>query len=415
MAMNRLHLIISLTVVVVLVIVSSWLHAKWKTDFASNLTRNTSGADRLSETMPGDDIAFPKAPSATENELGPGWHGESLNAGFKMIKDVRSNLYNFDGGLDMRPKPYPLSKDIANAETRGADFKLSFSVRDQYGKPVDGVSVVIGAFQRGPSRSFYGKTDDSGIATISGFGTGELLVTFTDSMHYDASFRFEFYDPYFECARDGRWLPWNPLLPVTMVRKGEGEVSSSYDATFTVPKGECDIGMDLIRGEVATLANCNGTPNCILRFSHIEAEDGEEKPMSLCIDFIDEGCGGLMAKRDMFSSLPFPAVAPEEGYERRLCFAWCRENVPCILPRMMEDDMILFRVRAEDGLFRYGVIKYPLSTNSQGRSLRLMVSVNAEHPNSRNLEPVPIIKVKYKHFRVGGMSTNVPPEAHTCK
>ena len=64
--------------------------------------------------------------------------------------------------------------------------------------------------------------------------------------------------------------------------------------------------------------------------------------------------------------------------------------------------MMFFRVRAEDGLFRYGVIKYPLSTNSQGRSLRLIVSVNAEHPDSRNLEPVPKIKVKYKHFKIGG-------------
>lgn len=338
-------------------------------------------------------------------DFGPGWHGENLHAGFKLIKGIRSTLYDFDRGLVKRLKPYPLNKDIANAETRGADFKLSFAVRDQYGKPVDGASVVIGAFQHGPSRSFYGKTDDSGIATISGFGTGELLVSFTNSSHYDTSFRYEFYDPYLECAKYGRWQPWNPLLPVTMVRKGEGEVSSSYNATVSIPKGECDIGLDLIRGEVAALANFNGTPNCVLHFSLVDAEGGEEKPMSLCIDFIDEGCGGQMAKRDMFSSLPFPTVAPEGGYERQLRFAWCRENVQSALPRMREDDMILFRVRAEDGLFRYGVIKYPLSASSQGRFLRLMVSVNAAHPDSRNLEPDPKITVKYRHFRIAAKDT----------
>ena len=398
--MNRLRLLISLTVVVVLAVLALLLHAKRQTVFASDPARHASVANRIPETLSGGDIAFLGESSANEYDFGPGWHGENLHAGFKLIKGIRSTLYDFDRGLAKRPRPYPLSKAIAKAETRGAEFKLSFAVKDQYGKPVDGASVVIGAFQRGQSRSFYGKTDANGIATITGSGTGELLVSFTSDLHYHTSFRYEFYDPYLECARNGRWLPWNPLLPVTMTRKGNGEVSSSYDATFSVPKGECDIGVDLIRGEVASLANFNGTPNCILRFSLVDAEGDEEKPMSLCIDFIDEGCGGQMVKRDMFSSLPFPTAAPEEGYERQLRFAWCRENVQCTLPRMREDDMILFRVRAEDGRFRYGVIKYPLSASSQGRFLRLMVSVNATQPGSRNLEPVPEITVKYRHFKI---------------
>lgn len=406
--MNR-HLlsILCLVGVVFLAALAFLLRLKRQNGSAFDAPQNRIEIGRVSETMSGDSIAFPEEPSATENDLGPGWHGEDLHAGFKMIRDVRSNLYDYNRRLAERPKPYPLSEDIAKAETRGADFKLSFAVRDQHGEPVKRASVVIGAFQRGPGVVFSGETDDNGIATITGFGTGELLVTFTNLTHYGSSFRYEFYDPYFECAKDGRWLPWNPLLPVTMVRKGKGEVSLSYDATFTIPKGECEIGVDLIRGEVATLEKFHGTPNCILRFSFANAEDGEEKPMTLCFDFMEEGCGGQMDKRDMFSFFPFPTVAPHEGYERQLRFAWCRENVSCHLPRMMEDDTMLFRVRAEDGRFRYGVIKRPLSGTSSGTYLRLMVSVNADHPDSRNLEPASGSKVKYKHFKIG---KNVSPQ-----
>ena len=337
--MNRHHLPVCFAVVAFFGALAFLLHLKRQNGFAVDAPQNRIAVGRASETMSGDDLAFPEETSTNENDLGPGWHGEYLHAGFKIGRSgCRTNLYDYDRGLAERPKPYPLSEDIAKAETRGADFKLSFAVKDQYGEPVKGASVVIGAFQRGPSKTFYGETDDNGIATITGFGTGELLVTFTNSTHYGSSFRYEFYNPYFECAEEGRWLPWNPLLPVTMVRKGEGEVSSSYDATFTAPKGECEIGIDLISGEVAALEKFHGTPNCILRFSLADAEAGEEKAMTMCIDFMDDGSGGHMTKRDMFSFLPYPTAAPEEGYVRQLRFAWCRENVQCHLPRMMEDD-----------------------------------------------------------------------------
>lgn len=409
--MNRHNLPVCLAVIAFLAALAFLLHLKRQNSFAVDAPQLGIEVGRVPETMSGDDLAFPEETSANENDLGPGWHGEDLHAGFKMIKDIRSNIYDYDRGLVERQKPYPLSEDIAKAETRGADFKLSFAVKDQYGEPVKGASVIIGAFQRGPSKSFYGETDGNGIATITGFGTGELLVTFTNSLHYGTSFRYEFYDPYFECARDGRWLPWNPLLPVTMVRKGEREVSLSYEANFKVPIGEFDVSIDLVRGEVAALEKFHGTPNCILRFSLADAEDGEEKPMTLCFDFIDDGCGGQVVKRDMFSRLPFPTVAPEDGYERQLRFAWCRENIQCHLPRMMHDDMVLFRVRAEDGRFRYGVIERPLSETSSGTYLQLMVSVNAEHPDSRNLEPVSGNQVKYRHFKIDKNVTPQPGDA----
>ena len=38
-----------------------------------------------------------------------------------------------------------------------------------------------------------------------------------------------------------------------------------------------------------------------------------------------------------------------------------------------------------------------------------MVSVNAEHPESRNLEPIPKIKVKYKHFKISGKNAALQP------
>ena len=413
--MNRRHAFIYFLAIIALS--SLFLGLKWCKETAMRKTCEKIETATAPKARPHPTDDAQRIPCLDENnfivegrDFGPGWHGENLHADCKLINGIRSNLYDYDRKLAKRPEPYPLSKDIAKAETRGASFKLSFAVKDQYGEPVEGASVVIGAFQRGPSRSFHGRTDVSGIATITGFGTGELLVTITNGLYYGVHFRYEFYDPYFECAENGRWLPWNPLLPVTMIRKGEGEVSSIYDTTFRIPKGECEIGVDLIRGEVSALEKFDGTPNCILRFSFLNAkDDGGEKPLTLCFDFIGDGCGGLIVKRDTFSNLPFPAAAPEEGYQRQLRFAWCRKSIPCRFPRMMEDDMVLFRIRAEDGRFRYGVIERPLSGTSSGTYLRLMVSVNAEHPDSRNLEPIPKIKVKYKHFKISGKNAALQP------
>ncbi len=337
-----------------------------------------------------------------DSDMGPGWHGEDLKAGFKLVNGVRSTTYDYDRGLAKRDKVWPWGTEMARAESSGADFKLSFRVQDENRQPVENASVVIGAFQKGPSRSFEGKTDSNGIATVSGFGTGELLVTIVKDSYYLTSFRHLFFNPQFECADNGRWLPWNPLLPVTIVKKGIGEVAFGYEAHFKLPDDECEISLDLIRGELAS-ANSNENPAaCVLRFIHqgFDENDGS-KVLTLFMDFIGDGSGGIVVKQNRFCALHWPAIAPENGYESQLRFAWCRANVSCRFPRMLEDDMVVFRLRAKDGSYRYGIISQPLSETGEGRFIRTTVYVNGDHPDSRNLEPIPELKFVKKRFRFG--------------
>ena len=68
-------------------------------------------------------------------EKGIGWQGEILNPRSKLVNGIRSTTYDFDRGLARHIPAWPLTDDMAKAESFGADFCLSFSVSNDHGEP----------------------------------------------------------------------------------------------------------------------------------------------------------------------------------------------------------------------------------------------------------------------------------------
>ena len=328
-------------------------------------------------------------------EKGIGWQGEILNPRSKLVNGIRSTTYDFDRGLARHIPAWPLTDDMAKAESFGADFCLSFSVSNDHGEPVENAKVNVGVFTRHGSDEKSAISDSSGIATISGFGTGELMVRVTKDGYYGNSFRLLLFQPEFVCASDGKWLPWNPLLPVTLRTIDAPIIANAYDVTLKLPEIDASYGIDLINGKVVPVGSAEETFRISIH-SNGTVQCREGKPEKMTLSFSGEQSGGMILKADVFSDLKWPKSIPSEGFSREIPISLRQNETNSLYYVMKEDDVIVFQSRKSDEMAFNGVIARPLSTtgwNGGWFTLRVYVS---DIGKSTSLEPKTDIKLSWR-------------------
>jgi hypothetical protein len=100
-----------------------------------------------------------------------------------------------------------------------ASAQITFKVHDDFGKPVEGVTVGMSTFERSEPGSGFGRdvhktvtgiTDRDGQVTLRSVSlTGEFAYGISPhpSFYHTRGFRYKF-----DSIKDGKWQPWNPAV-----------------------------------------------------------------------------------------------------------------------------------------------------------------------------------------------------------
>jgi hypothetical protein len=112
------------------------------------------------------------------------------------------------------------SAAVDKACDKGAQGAVTFSVVDDRGQPVPGATVKA-AFsnRRQAGHDFEKTTDENGLVALQDTCVGDLNFRILKDGHYDTRLRYWFFKAWFDCAEDGRWLPWNPVIEIVLKRK----------------------------------------------------------------------------------------------------------------------------------------------------------------------------------------------------
>ena len=112
------------------------------------------------------------------------------------------------------------SAAVTRARDKGALGAVTFSVVDDRGQSVPGATVKAAFWNHGKEgHDFEKATDENGLVALQDTCVGDLVFSITKDGHYDTLLRYWFFKAHFDCAENGRWIPWNPTIEIVLKRK----------------------------------------------------------------------------------------------------------------------------------------------------------------------------------------------------
>lgn len=340
-----------------------------------------------------------------DNDMGQSNHGNARQKALStrpVEKDGEFSVYfDYDRGLDAVDKPWPLSSEMALAETHGAPFKFSFLVVDENDAPVEDAEVAIVALNRQGSKVFSSHTGADGVASVEGFGTGEIHVEIDRSGFFHMSLWHWIFQPRLKCVSDGRWLPWDPLLKITLTEKPAICSAIAYKSEFALSDREGLYGFDLVSGVASSSTNCD---MLISVKDDPTAVPGKYPWHCFDITFPGDGNGAQIVRKNLFSECQHPPIAPETGYTNCLSLSGWKP--------VADDECVIFKIRnSESKQPLYGVFRHSFISSAIGQDLRFDVVVNVE-PGERTLLPArdhePLTRF-FSALKLGSLSEELVP------
>ena len=122
-----------------------------------------------------------------------------------------------DGELVPLPTNEPLPYRIRHAVTYGAKAKITLRVVDSKGVPVADALVGGGFYNHDEKgHDFKERTNGKGEVTLEDTCVGDLNFGVMKDGYYSTGTTYWFFKNYFDCVKDGRWIPWNPTVEVVL-------------------------------------------------------------------------------------------------------------------------------------------------------------------------------------------------------
>ncbi len=281
---------------------------------------------------------------------------------------VLSNEFDYERHLELVEKPWPLSSEMAKAETKGASFKFSFLVVNDKDLPIEDANIALVAYNRHGSKTFPAKTKTNGIAVIEGFGTGEIRIEIEKNGYFHTSLRHWIFKPYLKCVEGQRWLPWNPLIKIQLTPKPSDCSAVAIERVFTCGKDTGVYGFDLVSGMHSSSTNCDMLISVEEDLSTIARKHPWHR---YTVTFPGNGNGAQIVKVNPFSECRHPTNAPESGYTNRLEFAGWKP--------IGEDEAIVYKIRnSETGQPFYGVFTRSFLPVGTGLTFRFHIVINVK-------------------------------------
>jgi len=349
-------------------------------------------------------------PAAHENEDGhavernadaaPKDHGEA-NVVLKRASDLPGGQMReeFGGGeLARLPIREPLPYRIRHAVTYGAKAKITLRVADSKGVPVADALVGGGFYNHDEKgHDFKERTNEKGEVTLEGTCVGDLNFGVMKDGYYSTETTYWFFKNYFDCVKDGRWIPWNPTVEIVLkeIRKPIQMTIKSID--LNLPLKNTEYGVDLLMGELVS-------PYGKGQVTDVLVKCWGDKPYPPSRNFTNELLfvsasiegGFIRKKKDTWSEFLSDHEAPEAGYSADFHLSTKRseakvfENI-----ELPESDYLIFKLtrgsdNGDDKHSWYGKIYGPLihgimTNDREGAGVKFTYYLNPT-PDDRNLE-----------------------------
>ncbi len=252
----------------------------------------------------------------------------------------------------------PNTPDVKDAKRNGAKAKVTLRVVDSRGNPVPDADVQVAFFHRGPY-SVDGKTDKNGFFTAKHMSESDVHFHASKEGYYRTYRNYWFYREGKPCAKDGRWIPWNPTLEVVMKEKRNPIMMKGHSIALKMPESSGRFGFDFVEGDwVKPHGNGVVADVWIESVSNPKTTDREATwEHRLTFDFQNEDDGLAVYVEDSFSQMRTPYEAPDKGYAQRMSFVRTGKGDTVQLDnRLKDNEGVIFRVRTrkQDGQLQGG-------------------------------------------------------------
>ena len=332
--------IVCLTVVVAIVLV--WLL----------LTRHQSVADR-------DAGAPPEVPATANVYTAAGTQSDGVSpsrlaaAYAPDVAVVTNNVLEPDPRqkFDFRAKNYAdgewdrYLRENRAAHNWGADGKVTFHVVDTDGNSVAGAAISACFFG---DESEKGLTDTDGLFSVSGrtlYGSS-LLYSATKQGFYETRTTYEFDKMAYRCLENGRWIPWNPTLRVTLKDIRNPIPMYVKRAKIIFPARDEFFHYDFLAGDLVEPHGKGKVPDIAVMYMKFRSDSAIHYSKELVIRAVSEGDGFILKQKDKWSALMGEHTAPETGYSPEINLY--ADRMPGKVVRLKEssaDEYYIFRLR----------------------------------------------------------------------
>lgn len=349
-------------------------------------------------------------PAAHENEDGhavernadaaPKDHGEA-NVVLKRASDLPGGQMReeFGGGeLARLPIREPLPYRIRHAVTYGAKAKITLRVADSKGVPVADALVGGGFYNHDEKgHDFKERTNEKGEVTLEDTCVGDLNFGVMKDGYYSTETTYWFFKNYFDCVKDGRWIPWNPTVEIVLkeIRKPIQMTIKSID--LNLPLKNTEYGVDLLMGELVSPDGKGQVADILIKCWGDKSFPPSRNFTNELLIVSASAEGGFIRKgKDKWSELVSDYEAPETGYSADFQLSTKRsaekifENI-----ELSEPDYLIFKLTrgsdSGDGKHSwygkiYGPLIYGITTNDrEGAGVKFTYYLNPT-PDDRNIE-----------------------------
>ena len=239
-------------------------------------------------------------------------------------------------------------RERRNASTQGANGKVTFHVVDLDGNSV--ADAKIGASFFG-DRSVKGFTDADGLFTVSGrtLNGADLLYGVTKPGFYMTRETYGLTKSGYRCLENGRWIPWNPTLRVTLKDIRNPIHMYVKRAKIIFPARGEFFHYDFLAGDLVEPHGKGKIPDIAIMYKM----DRPRRPDSamdysreLVIRAVNEGDGFILKRKDKWSALMGEHTAPETGYSPEInLYADITPTETLRLKESYADEYYIFRSR----------------------------------------------------------------------
>ena len=347
-----------------------------------------------------------RATNSVKNVSGASLTGQQGNVGAGVYKP--KSLQKGQGSETVVEIEHGLSRQLVNTPEmrRGVDRGLlgaiTLRVVDSNGRPVQGAEIYGGFWnydRNNPPAT--GLTDKKGEIHFERNCAGDFNFSITKDGFYKTRLRYWFFKNGYDCAKDGRWLPWNPTVEIVLKEKRNPIPLYTKTVRKVFPK-EVEVGFDCLCADFVAPWGQGRDSDFTLKYESVRppVRTGMKYPDFSCftnyLALSGVEAGGFITKpKDSFSHLVADYEAPENGYARVLDYELKRTTGKIFVDRKLGDEEYLFfrsRVRQTTGgseeahygkIYQFVFSETLRETNSA--TLRISYYFNPT-PNDRNLE-----------------------------
>lgn len=276
----------------------------------------------------------------------------------------------------------------------GAETKVTFHVVGTDGESVSG--ALVGASLNRPfgKAKNKGLTDDRGLFAAEGLLlSDDLIYTVEKDGYYQTRQKFSFEGPGIISLENGRNIPWNPTLRITLKEIRKPIPMYMKRVSLPVPVRDQPVGFDFEAGDWVAPYGKGSFSDMQLAYIWTTGE-GTWRRHDFTVAFTTAQDGAYISLKDEYCPLMSEYEARlNAGYAKRFQYVYERTDNQIVQDSKLDkQEIMVFRVRTETNPqgeivnARYGKIYGPFEF-AQGREkfVRFTYYFNPT-PNDRNLE-----------------------------